>query len=446
MARELTGTLVHQKRGWCARIPQVVEGVRVKPIYFLGTDSRALAKRRMQRLIADLEAGKVPDENAGTRPETVAEAADRWHVQRAKDGVKSAKTEIARLRAFALPTLSALDVTAVEPTDINEALDECKAAGKSRQTAEHLKMDLSNVFAMLKREGAIKMSPVDDATLPKFQKQVTKQRAVLTDAELARYLAWAHPQPRFREAALERQMMSIVARCFGGLRTGDLHAIRWESFDVEGGRFAFGWAPRQKTGAPQKLEVPAVLRPFLHDWWERRGRPTHGVLFAARRGKRVGAEKKKTSHAEAFRRDLERAFGLVTWKQTGADRKGNPVGVWEPTTGRVRTRRELELFEPTDFTLPVDFHSWRRAYSQALAEAEVTLQQAQALAGHASLAAHSRYIQSAQTMRSMPAAALPAWGSSDISGVQSSWPAVQNDQEPLRKTGTYQGERASEKR
>jgi integrase len=429
MARALTGTLVWQKRGWCARIPQVVEGVRIKPIYFLDTSSKPLAKRRMARLIAEIETGRAPDAGTAGRSETFVEVAERVHPDRVKDGVKSAKDEIARLRAYALPTLGLLDVTKIDTTHINEVLDECKRAGRSRETTKHLKMDLSHVFAALKREGAIKINPVDEAELPKFADAMSRQRAVLTDDELARYIVWRHPLERFREAVLERQTMACVARMFGGLRTGDLHALKWESLDAEQGRFEFGWAARRKTSAPQLLEIPAMLRPILRDWWERRGRQLTGPVFPARRGERIGEEKKKGSHAQNFRRDLERAFGLVRWRQTGVNRKGNPVGVWEPTPGRERTRREVELFEQTEFTLPVDFHSWRRAFSQALADADVTAQQAQALAGHASMSAHQRYLRNAGKMRRLPAAALPAWGPSDIIAVQSSGPVVQNLQE-----------------
>jgi integrase len=350
---------------------------------------------------------------------------------------------MARMRAFAFPTLGSIDVTKIETPLVNEVLDECKRLGKSRQTTAHLKMDLSNVFAALKREGAIKVNPVDEAELPKFPDELVKERAVLTDEELVRYLGWEHPQPRHREAARERQTMACVARMFGGLRTGDLHALRWESLDAEGGRFELGWAPRQKTAAPQLLEIPEMLRPLLRDWWERRGRPKEGPIFAARKGKRVGSEKKKTSHAEAFRRDLERAFGLVTWKETGWDRKGNPIGVWEPTVGRARTRRDRELFEATEFTLPVDFHSWRRAFAQALADADVNAQQAQALTGHASSSGHGRYLRNARKMRRLPAAALPSLA---IFEGQPSGPVGQNALEAPRNRGMYQGERASEKR
>jgi integrase len=239
---------------------------------------------------------------------------------------------------------------------------------------------------------------------------------VLTDEELARYLAWQHPAKRFRMAALERQTMSCVARVFGGLRTGDLHALSWENLDSEQGQFEWGWAPRKKTAAPQLLEIPAMLRPILRDWWERLGRPKTGPVVPSRRGKRAAVAartkavvpKLKASHAQNVRRDLERAFGLQVWVQTAIDRNGEPIGHWEAAEGREMTRRERELFVGTEYVLPVDFHSWRRAFSQALADADVSLQQAQALAGHASMSAHERYLRNATKMRRLPAAAIPS--------------------------------------
>ena len=74
------------------------------------------------------------------------------------------------------------------------------------------------------------------------------------------------------------------------------------------------------------------------------------------------------------------------------------------------TPRERELFEPGPFTLPVDFNSWRRAYSQALADADVNVQRATALAGHASLEAHQRYLASTGKLLRFPEAALPKLG------------------------------------
>jgi hypothetical protein len=69
--------------------------------------------------------------------------------------------------------------------------------------------------------------------------------------------------------------------------------------------------------------------------------------------------------------------------------------------------RERDLFEDTPFTKPVDFHSWRRAYSQALGDAGLSATQIQKGTGHASLSALERYLHNTTKMAAVPAAALP---------------------------------------
>jgi integrase len=80
-----------------------------------------------------------------------------------------------------------------------------------------------------------------------------------------------------------------------------------------------------------------------------------------------------------------------------------------PQTKETRLRWEPGLVHrQTPHTRPVDFHGWRRAYSQALANAGASAQEAQALAGHASLDAHARYLNNTATMALVPVTALPA--------------------------------------
>jgi hypothetical protein len=111
------------------------------------------------------------------------------------------------------------------------------------------------------------------------------------------------------------------------------------------------------------------------------------------------------SHAAAFRRDLQAAFKAAhaaRVQEAPTPPTETPDGVQQPPSARWR-----ELFEETGFTLPVDFHSWRRAYAQALADADVNAQQAAALAGHADLGAHMRYLRNAGKLRRLPESALP---------------------------------------
>jgi len=393
MSRPATGQLVWQKRGWSARIWRVVDGERVRVRVPLGTMNKVAAQRKLERLLAD-EAAPLAD---AQRAETFREAAERVHIQRVADGVSTAKDELARLRSYAFPVFENVPANMVETSHVNAALDFAKAQGKAKQTVAHVRQAIRIVFEALKREGAVKANPCDDAAMPRFAKVATKETAVLEDSELLVYLAYQHPEKHHQLAVLERQTMSVISRCFGGLRTNDLHKLTWQAFEIGDGEFARGWAPRVKTRRPQLLEVPTVLRPILRDWWERQGRPAAGPVFPALRGKRAGEAKGKVSHALALRRDLRRAFGIETWN---VERRRYEVA-------RALTPREVELFEPTEHTDPVDFHSWRRAFTQALANAAVNVQTSAALAGHASLSAHARYLANSSKARAIPAAALP---------------------------------------
>ena len=92
---------------------------------------------------------------------------------------------------------------------------------------------------------------------------------------------------------------------------------------------------------------------------------------------------------------------------TKVRKNGRPTTYLEWVEVPPRTAREVELFEETEFTKPVDFHSFRRAYKQALADAGVELQTAMALSGASSPKAHQRYLANTAKERALPAAALP---------------------------------------
>ena len=135
--------------------------------------------------------------------------------------------------------------------------------------------------------------------------------------------------------------MSAISRTFGGLRTGDLHALRWErDFEIGEGRFETAWAPRQKTQDPQRLEVPEPLRPIINAWWTLQDEPREGLVFPALRdGKyaKAGKDAKHgVSHAAALRRDLRRAFGIEFWDGEHAR--------WKKDV-RPMTTREREVLE-----------------------------------------------------------------------------------------------------
>jgi integrase len=393
--RPRKGVLARRAKGWFARLTVGVDGVSIRKWFDLETTDEAAAKRKMARLVKTHPSTSTQAIAEAARIlETYDQAAERVRSKRRAEGVRDVANEAIRDKLYLSPAIGSRDVRTIRAADIRAVLETAAEAGKSHKTLTHVRMAANTVFDALWREELIPENPVTRVRVPKVARD-NRERAVLTDAELAIYLAWEHPEERYRKAALERQIMSIMSRTFGGVRTGDLHALRWEALDTNAGAFTFGWAPRKKTARPQKLEIPAMLRPFLNDWWQRHGKRGEGLVFPALRGDEAGkGPKRGVSHAEAFRRDLARAF--IAAREQGA--------IEAPAQGSQRWR---ELFEETEHTKPVDFHSWRRAYNQALADAGANAQQAAALAGHADLGAHMRYLNNTSKMRALPAGALP---------------------------------------
>ncbi len=105
-----------------------------------------------------------------------------------------------------------------------------------------------------------------------------------------------------------------------------------------------------------------------------------GPIFPVRRGPRKGQARRKrgVSYAKALRRDLQKA-GL--------------------------TRREL--FKPTPVSLPVDFHSFRRAFGTRAAE-ELPERHAMHIGGWTTSQAFGRYVVASPRLERIPASILPS--------------------------------------
>jgi integrase len=364
----------------------MVDGVRLKPVYFLGTDNQTVARRKMAQLIADLEAGKA----ASDRPavETLAAYGEAWLGEREKRGLPAARNERRYFDRVWRPALGNLTLDKLRGFHIQNALNEL-AAGKiqpvtrkseregaerrySRASIVHARAAVLRMLESAWREEIVvenvaKRSKVPDIDEPK------KARAVLTDSEIA--MLCLHPA-----VDSEIKVLLLLSRTIGGLRTGDLNALDWTAFGPEFSTCSFvRRKTRRRRPGPQTLLVPPSIRPIINAWWVEHGSPTAGPVFPARRGGRVGQAKLQTkqSYAERLRRELL-AAGI--------------------------TRHELHHETPT--TLPVDFHSTRRAYATALARVGLNEQTAMVLTGHSDPKVHQRYIEEA-SIRALPDAAVP---------------------------------------
>lgn len=272
--------------------------------------------------------------------------------------------------------------------------------GLKRKTVSEVRGVLHRLFRTALEHEVIENNPVAAVRTPRIR-EVHKERCILTDTEFVKFVTCT-------AVDLELRMMALASRCEGGMRSGDLNRWDWSMIDRTG--FAECIVPRAKTGTPQALAIPDVLAPFLRAWWERAGKPDAGPVFPARVRKRAGlARLPSNSFAKRLRRDLFHA-GIV---------RATPIEVLATASG---TRADLgkkrkgtklapsprdPLYFETANRLPVDFHSFRRAFSTALAEAGTNVQHAMHLAAHSDPRVHARYVMRTAAMRTVPAAALP---------------------------------------
>jgi integrase len=257
----------------------------------------------------------------------------------------------------------------VTPSHVRNVLDDAVAKGLRRGTLEQVRGVMHRLFDDAWRAEIIESNPVARVRVPSLR-EVRKERCILTDEEFARFVACP-------DVDLETRMLALVARCEGGMRAGDLNAWDWTMLDRV--HFAQCFVPRSKTGTPQRLGVPEVLAPFLRVWWERAGKPETGPVFPTRQGKRAGLSRLRTGgFAARLRRELLRAG---VWRMPPVEVAATRAGT-RTDRGKVAEGTKLApnpadpLYFETTTTLPVDWHSFRRAFASALAEAGVNVQQA----------------------------------------------------------------------
>ena len=416
MPRVRTGTLVPPGADgfWRCRVTaDRPDGSTWRPLVSLGTADKSLARRKLARLNAELAAGRDPFGacEVADAPESVKAYAEAWHAKRVAQGVVMVQTEWRYLIAHVLPVMGSLALRDVKPVHVRTILEE--VASKTyrreggperryrRQTVVHVRGAMHRLLDAAWREEIIDANPVARVRVPPMR-EVRKERCILTDDEFSRFVGCA-------AVDLELRMLSLVARCEGGMRTGDLNAWDWSAIDRT--LFAECTVPRSKTETPQVLGIPAALAPFLRAWWERAGKPESGPVFPVTHGKRAGEVRSPNglSFARRLRRELFRAGVYrmppvevpATSPGTRTDR-----GKGAPGTKPAPNPADPLYFE-TASTLPVDFHSFRRAFASALADAGVTVQHAMHLASHSDPKVHARYVMHTAAMRTIPDAALP---------------------------------------
>ncbi len=401
MSRQRTGTI--EMRGGIAHARVTVDTsaeeraagapATKRAWYSLGTPDRSTAKRRLRKLLVDLGVGKqVESRSAMPR---VADYAEELFERRASAGIVSVSDDRRWFTRWIAATIGPLRLDEVSSQHIRDVLDGAVEAKLARESVRKLRVVCHIIFDAAWRDELLDANPVARTKVPAIR-ELKKRRVILTDAEFVAYLSSTKADPELR-------LMALVARVEGGMRTSDV--CRWDWSMIDTVDFAECIIPRAKTDSPQAIQIPQLLRPFLHMRWVEVGQPSSGPVFPVRRGPRAGEARvqRGTSFAHALRRDLYRAHII-----RHACTRPESLPLEHRDAACCEGLSTDPLYAETALSLPVDFHSFRRAFSSALANAGVNAQQAMRLASHTDPRTHMRYVGDSPEMRAIPDAAVPA--------------------------------------
>lgn len=160
--RKRTGTLEFRSGSWQVRLTVDVDGETIRKWFDLETTSKAVARRKAAKLVAQhsqgAQAGAIAETAKGE--ETADEAAERVFEGQRKGGLRTWKDRAQRWQSYVSPVLGPKPVNKVRAGDVREVLESALALGKSRQTLQHIKNDMSGVFGALWRDELIAENPV----------------------------------------------------------------------------------------------------------------------------------------------------------------------------------------------------------------------------------------------------------------------------------------------
>jgi integrase len=386
--RPRKGTLELRGKSWHARFTVTVEGESMREWWDTLTNDERVARRRMAREQERRNDGAVPTLAAASAEQTVDEYAAPFFASRRARGVSSVAYEEGLYAHVWRPAIGDKTLSSVTAADFNAVLDDAltgkllPAKRKGRKTESkpyghqsltHIRAVAFRIFQAAWREELIPRNRVANVGVPEMEES-RKPRAVLADSEIK--ILCVHP-----DVDPEIKMLVLLSRTIGGLRGGDLNHLDWSSFSPGFATCTFvRRKTRKKKAHPKTHEVPIAIRPVLAGWWAAHGQPATGPVFPARRGERAGAAKKTASYANRLRRELLKA---------GVDRH--------------------ELHHETPNSLPVDFHSTRRAFGIAAVGAGMTEQQIMKAGEWSSSQLVARYSEAGR-VHALPPSAVPDIG------------------------------------
>ena len=204
MPRRRTGALVPPGADglWKARVTREAEdGSTTRPLYSLGTADEALAKRKLAKLVAQVESGHCTLDalDDASAPEALREYAQQWLRKREAQGIVMAPDERRMLERHVLPAIGHLMPCDVPSSKIKMILEVVIAktyvTGKTivrerryrRDTVAKVRGVMHRLFRSAQEDDLIERNPVcRGARAPKLREAREGACMILTDAESRR--------------------------------------------------------------------------------------------------------------------------------------------------------------------------------------------------------------------------------------------------------------------
>ena len=164
-----------------------------------------------------------------------------------------------------LPRLGARPVAEITRVEIRAHLRELLASGRAANSVHADRTMLGACLQDAADDGVIPVNPARDAGRNLFPSPLVHRRQPLSLAEVQQLL----PVCRQLDAALH---LFVVVAVTGGLRTGEILALRWDDLDMGGGTVtvrrtrAKRIKERTKGRRASEIDLPAVVVRLLDDW------------------------------------------------------------------------------------------------------------------------------------------------------------------------------------
>jgi integrase len=176
------------------------------------------------------------------------------------------------LRRYVLPELGRVRLSDLTRNQVQDLADSLLAADFNASTVRNAIMPLRVIYRRAVQRGDIAINPTHDLDLPAIR---GGRDRIATPDEAAALIG-----------ALPSDLRGVWPTAFcGGLRRGELRALRWEHVDLPAGviRVEQSWDAREGTVTPKsrkgrrRVPIPAGLRDALTEHWM--GTWSEGYVF-----------------------------------------------------------------------------------------------------------------------------------------------------------------------